>query len=499
MTASKHERDELANGGRRESLSWQPVENGASWPDVDPDSRNSDPLNPSGKHRAEPRNNGQAGQGGQNGYPGWAPVSERTVQPRPPQHRSGDQALTEPPSVGTEAEEPSNSAGATTIDPNIVDRTAADGTAAGETPAADATTADRTTVDRPVGKGRPVAQLSPSERYVDTRPPSERAAARRAAAKTTVMAAVNGEPATTVTKPADEEASSEPPKKPNKPAKKGSFWKELPILIGIALVLTFLIQTFVARVYVIPSGSMEQTLNGCTGCVGDRILVDKITYDFGSPQPGDVVVFKGPAGWDQNEFTAAGSSNPVVQWLREFGSSIGIGSPPEYDLVKRVIAVGGQTISCCDPQNRVIVDGKPLNEPYVYLYNGQPQMNFAPITIPKGFLWVMGDNRNNSDDSRLQNGAQTDPIRGIVPASNVIGIARTIIWPPSRWRGIGEINPHTATVASAPAWTEGLPAGVGFAAAWPTLWMGRRLRRRIRGAAARGAASARVTARRRRR
>jgi signal peptidase I len=492
MTASKHERDDLASGSRREPLSLQPVENGASWPDVDPDSRNSEPRSPSGKHRAGPRNNAQ---GGQNGNAGWVPVSERNVQPRPPQHRSGDQDSVEPPSAGAEAEaeQPTNGAGATTIDPNILDPAAADATAADETPAADGTTADPTTVDqppvdRPVGKGRPVATLSPSER----------AAARQSEDQTTVMAAVSGEPATTVTKPDDQEASSDGPKKPSKPAKKGSFWKELPILIGVALVLTFLIQNFIARVYVIPSGSMELTLNGCPGCVGDRILVDKMSYRFGPPQPGDVVVFKGPPGWDQSEFTAASSSNPVVQWLREFGSSIGIGSPPEYDLVKRVIAVGGQTISCCDPKNRTIVDGKPLNEPYAYL-NGQPQMTFGPVKIPNGYLWVMGDNRNNSDDSRLQNGAQNDPIRGIVPASNVIGIARTIIWPPSRWRGIGEINPHKTTVASAPAWTEGLPAGVGFAAAWPTLWMGRRLRRRMRGAAAQGVAPAHATARRRRR
>ncbi len=130
--------------------------------------------------------------------------------------------------------------------------------------------------------------------------------------------------------------------------------------------LTFLIQTFVARVYVIPSGSMEQTLNGCPGCTGDRILVDKVTYDFTSPSPGDVIVFKGPPGWSESEFNVTESSNVVVKWLRQFGSSIGIGSPPEYDLVKRVIAVGGQTISCCDTQNRVMVDGKPLNEPYIY-------------------------------------------------------------------------------------------------------------------------------------
>jgi signal peptidase I len=262
-----------------------------------------------------------------------------------------------------------------------------------------------------------------------------------------------------------------------------SFWVELPILIVIALVLTFLIQTFLARVYVIPSGSMEQTLNGCTGCTGDRILVDKVTYDFSDPQPGDVVVFKGPPGWAESEFNVDESSNPVVQWIRQFGSSIGIGSPPEYDLVKRVIAVGGQTVACCDAQNRVTVDGKPLNEPYVYYEpgRGHSQENFAPVTIPKGDLWMMGDNRNDSYDSRFQNGGG---IRGVVPESDVIGKARTIIWPPGRWGGVGDINAQAMSL-HAPAWQQGVPFGVGALAAWPTLWIGRKSRRALRGAASR--------------
>jgi signal peptidase I len=249
--------------------------------------------------------------------------------------------------------------------------------------------------------------------------------------------------------------------KPAKPVKKGSFWKELPILIVVALVLTFLIQTFVARVYVIPSGSMELTLHGCDGCTGDRILVDKLTFDFTDPRPGDVVVFKGPTGWDESEFNVDESTNVVVRWLRQFGSSIGIGSPPEYDLVKRIIAVGGQTIQCCNAQHQTLVDGKPLNEPYVYILPGSESSAykpFGPITIPQGDLWVEGDSRGNSDDSRIQNGGG---LHGVVPVSDVIGVARTIIWPPSRWRGIGETNPQTMAIASAPAWVQGAPLGIG--------------------------------------
>jgi signal peptidase I len=277
----------------------------------------------------------------------------------------------------------------------------------------------------------------------------------------------------------DEPASSPVAAPTKKPVKKGSFWKELPILIGIALVLTFLIQTFVARVYVIPSGSMEQTLNGCPGCTGDRILVDKLTYDFTDPHPGDVIVFKGPPGWAESEFNVQESHNVVVRWLRQFGSSIGIGSPPEYDLVKRVIAVGGQTVSCCD-DNRVVVDGKPLDEPYIYWMPGfaHTQQTFDPVKIPPGDLWMMGDNRNNSLDSRFQ--AQGG-IHGVVPEDDVIGIARTIIWPPGRWGGIGETNPQTtAQSLGGPNWPATLPPlGVGTLAAFPTLWLGRRTRDRL--------------------
>ncbi|HEX5401635.1 MAG TPA: signal peptidase I [Pseudonocardiaceae bacterium] len=281
--------------------------------------------------------------------------------------------------------------------------------------------------------------------------------------------------------PRDQPADKETPRK----RKKLPFWIELPVLILVALVFTFVIQSFVARVYVIPSGSMELTLNGSNGS-GDRILVDKVVYDFHDPHPGDVVVFKGPPGWDQTEFFVDSSGNPVVKWLRGLAASIGVAKPDEYDLVKRVIAVGGQTVSCCDKQNRVIVDGKPLNEPYVYWQPGRPgpaeQLHFPPVTIPKGDLWVMGDNRANSDDSRYQNGGG---IHGVVPVANVIGKARTIIWPPSRWRGIGDFDAQTQAVAdAAPTWGTQVPAtGIGVLAVLPTLWLGRRFRPGFRAAA----------------
>uniref|UniRef100_UPI0009EA35AB signal peptidase I n=1 Tax=Sciscionella sediminilitoris TaxID=1445613 RepID=UPI0009EA35AB len=103
-----------------------------------------------------------------------------------------------------------------------------------------------------------------------------------------------------------------------------------------------------------------------------------------------------------------------------------------------------QTVSCCDAQNRVLVDGKPLNEPYIYHQPGLEDRRapFGPVKIPQGQLWVMGDNRENSEDSRYQNGAEADPLRGTVPVDNVIGKAQFIIWPPARWQGVRTDDPH---------------------------------------------------------
>jgi signal peptidase I len=256
--------------------------------------------------------------------------------------------------------------------------------------------------------------------------------------------------------------------------KKTSFWRELPILIGTALVLTILIQAFLARVYIIPSQSMETTLHGCTGCNNDRVLVDKISYQFGSPSPGDVVVFRGPQTWGQNEFDAPETTNPVAKFFDGAASLVGFGSPDEKDFVKRVIAVGGQTVECCDPQNRVMVDGKPISEPYLFWEpgRGKTQDEFQRVTVPPGHLWVMGDNRNDSADSRVQGGGG---VNGAVPLANVIGKAQAIVLPPDRWRGIEATNPQ-AVALGAPAWQSGLPAAIGFAGAFPMVWVSRRLR-----------------------
>jgi len=227
-------------------------------------------------------------------------------------------------------------------------------------------------------------------------------------------------------------------------SKKRSFWRELPVLIIVAIILSILLQNFVARVFLIPSESMESTLHGCTGCTGDRIVVDRISYRLDNPQPGDVVVFKGPESWNE-EYQSTRSDNVVIRSLQVLGSVVGLVPPDENDLVKRVIAVGGQTVECQTNDGGLKVDGKALTEPYIDRAlpgNATPCQgnDFGPVIIPEGNLWVMGDNRTNSKDSRYH---MDDELQGTIPIDNVIGKVRMIVLPPSRWGVVNSMNPQT--------------------------------------------------------
>lgn len=248
-----------------------------------------------------------------------------------------------------------------------------------------------------------------------------------------------------------------------------NFWRELPLLIVVALLMTFLIQTFVAKVYVIPSGSMELTLNGCTGCNNDRVLVDKVTYRFTDPGPGDIVVFRGPDSWSSDENFVPTSDNALVNGLQQFGSLIGMAPPDEKDFVKRVIAVGGQTVQCCDSRDRVLVDGEPLDEPYIYLLPGTEnrQDPFDAVTVPEGHLWMMGDSRNNSADSRAAG-------HGPVPVANVIGQARLIVLPLPRFGWLPSIDPQPSDAVGM-ADGAGVPLAMGLLGVFPlAVWRRRR-------------------------
>jgi signal peptidase I len=248
--------------------------------------------------------------------------------------------------------------------------------------------------------------------------------------------------------------------------KKGSLLRELPVLLLIAFVLALVVKTFFVQAFFIPSGSMEQTLHGCPGCTGDRVLVNKVPYWFGSPSPGDIVVFKGPDTWTP-EINVTPPSNWFSGALIWLGRTVGVAPPSEDDFVKRVIATAGQTVQCCDSQGRVTVDGKSLDEPYIYQNTPIQSRPFGPVTVPKGRLWVMGDHRSASADSREH---MTDRYSGTIGVSDVIGKAAVIVWPVSRFRLLGSPDIQGTSAAGAAA-----PYVFGLAGAVPVVaWRRRR-------------------------
>ncbi|MET8271202.1 signal peptidase I [Streptomyces sp. NPDC005096] len=195
----------------------------------------------------------------------------------------------------------------------------------------------------------------------------------------------------------------------------------MPLLIGVALVLSLLIKTFLAQAFSIPSDSMQNTLQP-----GDRVLVDKLTPWFGAqPGRGEVVVFHDPGNWLPSE--PASPANPVQEVLSFIGL---MPSADEKDLIKRVIGVGGDTVEC-KGTGPVKVNGRALDEPYVFPGN-TPCSSDAEfkITVPKGHIWVMGDHRQASADSRYHRGK---PGGGAVPVDDVVGRAFTVVWPVDRW------------------------------------------------------------------
>jgi signal peptidase I len=220
-------------------------------------------------------------------------------------------------------------------------------------------------------------------------------------------------PTRRIPRPATPEGA-EPPELPGTVRKKKGrlrFLRELPVLILIAFVLALLIKTFLVQAFYIPSESMDPTLK-----VGDRVLVEKVLTH---PHRGWIVVFKDPHPRAQ----------PHRNWLSAFGhwlsEGFGISTPPDEDFIKRVIALPGETIQI--KHGIVYIDDKRLREPY--LNPIKDTRDFPPHTVPAGHVFVMGDNRTNSNDSRFG--------LGYVPVSDIVGRAFVIIWPPSRLRWLG--------------------------------------------------------------
>lgn len=194
-------------------------------------------------------------------------------------------------------------------------------------------------------------------------------------------------------------------------------WQESILLVAVAMVLAIVMKTFFIQAFYIPSGSMEPTM-----LVNDRILVQKVTYWAGEPKRGDIVVFDDPGNW----LTAAESRHPTNVFQR--GLELFGLFPTGGHLIKRVIGVGGDEVRCEKGAHAITVDGKALDEPYRL----DPKAGCgAPfdVKVPKNHLWVMGDNRNNSADSRDHMGS---PGGGFVPDDMVVGKAWFRVWPANR-------------------------------------------------------------------
>ncbi|WP_171908894.1 signal peptidase I [Streptomyces nanshensis] len=204
-----------------------------------------------------------------------------------------------------------------------------------------------------------------------------------------------------------------------------SVTKEIPILVGVALLIALVLKTFLVQAFVIPSGSMEQTIR-----IGDRVLVDKLTPWFGTKaERGDVVVFEDPGGWLPAAEKKRKEDPAGVKQGKEFLTFIGLlPSDDEQDLIKRVIAVGGDKVKCCDAQGKITVNGKGVQEPYINPGNKPSEIKFD-VRVPNGRVFVMGDHRANSADSRFHLREQG----GTVPEDRVQGRAVVIAWPFDHW------------------------------------------------------------------
>lgn len=253
-----------------------------------------------------------------------------------------------------------------------------------------------------------------------------------------------------------------------------TFTKELWFLVVLVVALALLLKAFFVQAFFIPSGSMEKTLHGCPRCHGDRVLVNKLVYHFRDIHRGEVVVFNGKG----TNFTAEAPpppkpSNVLQRGLQDVKSLLGLGSLGDKDFIKRVIGIPGDVVACCDSGGHVTVNGQPLDEPYVYLEGGGPQATFGPITVPKGQLFLMGDHRDGSSDSRYN---------GPVPEKKVVGRAFAVFYPVQRWKVLrvpATFDPtkHAAMGGTLPA-SGAAPPVLALAVAAPVTVVRRRLRRR---------------------
>ncbi len=220
-----------------------------------------------------------------------------------------------------------------------------------------------------------------------------------------------------------------------------SFLRDVVVIILIAVLVSFLVKTFLVRSFYIPSGSMESTLQ-----INDRILVDEITPRFGGYDRGDIVVFRDPGGWLPP--STAPARAPIVEAVDWVLALVGLSAPDSDDhLVKRLIGLPGDHVVCCNAVGQITVNDVPIDETgYVNLPSTGSPASADPfdVVVPEGSLWVLGDNRYHSKDSRYN----TDqPGRGFVPIDNVVGRAFVITWPFDRF---GLLDFHHDSFAGVP-------------------------------------------------
>ena len=216
--------------------------------------------------------------------------------------------------------------------------------------------------------------------------------------------------------------------------------RDVAIVIVAALVVSFLMKTFLVRSFHIPTSSMEHTL-----AIDDRVIVSQLTPGPFSVNRGDVVVFVDPGGWLPSGVVS--ENDPLSRLFNWVGQRLGMpDTSGEQHLIKRVVGLPGDEVVCCDVLGAMTVNGIPLAEPYLKLPDGVEAVSGQSfsVVVPEGSLWVLGDNRYNSADSRAN---QDKPGGGFVPLNNVVGRAIVISWPIDRWQWLG----------NSPATFQGLP------------------------------------------